>query len=57
MKRLGYHRLITPEGEQPSVSPVVVEFSDNGVYLGYHPLSFEEPRVIWVGGTLDLTKG
>lgn len=55
MKRYGYHRVITPTGEQSSVSPVVVEMSDEGVFLGYRPLVCDEPRVIWVGGTLDLS--
>ncbi len=55
MKRYGYHRVITPTGEQSSVSPVLVEMSDEGAFLGYHPLVGEEPRVIWVGGTLDLS--
>ena len=56
MKRYGYHRVITPNGEQSSVSPVVVEMSDEGSFLGYRPLLGDEPRVIWIGGTLDLSK-
>lgn len=56
MKRYGYHRVITPNGEQSSVSPVVVEMSDEGSFLGYRPLMGDEPRVIWIGGTLDLSK-
>lgn len=55
MKRYGYHRVVTPNGEQSSVSPVVVEMSDEGTFLGYRPLLGDEPRVIWVGGTLDLS--
>ena len=56
MKRYGYHRVITPTGEQSSVSPVIVEMSDEGSFLGYRPLLGDEPRVIWIGGTLDLSK-
>ncbi|MBQ2342422.1 MAG: hypothetical protein II385_07220 [Bacteroidaceae bacterium] len=56
MKRYGYHRVITPTGEQSAVSPVVVEMSDEGVFLGYRPLLGDEPQVIWVGGTLDLSR-
>ncbi len=55
MKRYGYHRVITPTGEQSAVSPVVVEMSDEDVFLGYRPLLGDEPQVIWVGGTLDLS--
>ncbi|MCR5779591.1 MAG: hypothetical protein K6G70_03500 [Bacteroidaceae bacterium] len=52
MKR-GYHTLVMPDGTCHHL--VVVEFSDDGRFLSFHPLVGEEPFVEWVGGTLDLS--
>lgn len=51
-RRLGYHYLITENGER--VHQVIVEYSHDGRLLAWHPFTQEEAFVEWVGGILDL---
>lgn len=45
----GYHRLITVEGKVVE-GPIVLETTEEGMFLSFHPLLEEEPYTEWVGG-------
>ena len=52
MIKRGYHRLITAEGKVVE-GPLVVELSEDGSLLSYHPLRGEEAYTEWVGGEFN----
>jgi hypothetical protein len=45
----GYHRMQTAEGRIIK-GPIVVETTEKGKFLSYHPLCREEPNTEWLGG-------
>ena len=47
----GYHRLKTSEGRVVE-GPLVVETTEEGVFLSYHLLEKEEEATEWVGGEI-----
>jgi hypothetical protein len=49
----GYHRLKTVEGCIIE-GPIVIEMTDDGVFLSYHSLQQEEATTEWVGGTFII---
>ena len=49
----GYHRLKTVEGCIIE-GPLVIEMTDDGVFLSYHSLHQEEATTEWVGGTFII---
>ena len=51
-RRLGYHRIILPDGTMQPM--VVVEVNEQGTYIAHHSLQGEEPFVEWVGGTYNI---
>ncbi len=54
MKKRGYHRVITPDGNCLTQCIVVFDWQDKPVR--WYPFIHEEPFVEWIGGTLDLSR-